>query len=129
MSPFSKPELAYLQSGRRLARLATVSPDGTPHITPVSDWTVDPDSGVIEIAGRWNLTATKKFHDAARTGRAAIVIDDVQEPWRPRAIEIRGRAEAVDGPAPVIRIHPERIISWGLDDDDPGARHAHQVGR
>jgi pyridoxamine 5'-phosphate oxidase family protein len=129
MSPFSKPELAYLQSGRRLARLATVSPDGTPHITPVSDWTVDPDSGVIEIAGRWNLTATKKFHDAARTGRAAIVIDDVQEPRRPRAVEIRGRAEAVDGPAPVICIHPERIISWGLDGDDPGARHADDAGR
>jgi pyridoxamine 5'-phosphate oxidase family protein len=129
MSPFSKPELAYLQSGRRLGRLATVGPDGTPHVTPVIGWTVDPDSGVIEIAGRWNFAATKKFRDAARTGRAAIVIDDVQEPWRPRAVEIRGRAETVDGPAPVIRIHPERIISWGLDSDDPGARHAHDAGR
>ena len=129
MSPFSKPELAYLQSGRRLGRLATVGPDGTPHVTPVIGWTVDPDSGVIEIAGRWNFAATKKFHDAARTGRAAIVIDDVQEPRRPRAVEIRGRAETVDGPAPVIRIHPERIISWGLDSDDPGARHAHDAGR
>ena len=129
MSPYSKPELTYLQGERRLGRLATVGPDGTPHVTPVSAWTVDPDSGVIEIAGRWNLTATKKFRDAARTGRAAIVIDDVLEPWRPRAVEIRGRAEAVDGTAPVIRIHPERIISWGLDDEDPGARYAHDASR
>ena len=50
-------------------------------------------------------------------------------PWRPRAMEIRGRAEAVAGPTPVIRIHPEQIISWGLDDDDPGARYAHDAGR
>ena len=129
MSPYSKPELSYLQGERRLGRLATVGPDGTPHVTPVGAWTVDPDSGVIEIAGRWNLTATKKFRDVARTGRVAIVIDDVTEPWRPRAVEIRGRAEAVDGPPPVIRITPKRIISWGLDDDDPGARHAHDAGR
>ena len=50
-------------------------------------------------------------------------------PWRPRAVEIRGRAEAVGGPASVIRIHPQRIISWGIDDGDPGARYAHDAGR
>jgi pyridoxamine 5'-phosphate oxidase family protein len=44
------------------------------------------------------------------------VIDDLASvnPWRPRAIEIRGRAEAISAPQAIIRIHPERIISWGL---------------
>jgi pyridoxamine 5'-phosphate oxidase family protein len=51
----------------------------------------------------------------ARTGRAAIVIDDVRPPWRPRGVEVRGRAEAIVEP-PMIRIHAERIVSWGLDD-------------
>ena len=54
----------------------------------------------------------------ARTAavRAAIVSDDLAstDPWHPRGIEIRGRAEAIALPTPLIRIHPERIVSWGL---------------
>jgi hypothetical protein len=26
-----------------------------------------------------------------------------------------GRAEALAGPRPLIRVHPERVRSWGLD--------------
>ena len=37
------------------------------------------------------------------------------DPWRPRGIEIRGRGEAIALPTPLIRIHPERIVTWGLD--------------
>ncbi len=36
------------------------------------------------------------------------------DPWRPRGVEVRGRAEAVEAPEPLIRIHPERIVPWGL---------------
>jgi pyridoxamine 5'-phosphate oxidase family protein len=44
------------------------------------------------------------------------VIDDLAstDPWRARGVEARGRAEAVAEPQPLIRIHPERIVSWGL---------------
>ena len=38
-----------------------------------------------------------------------------ESPWRPRGIEVRGRAEAIADPEPLIRIHPARIVSWGLD--------------
>lgn len=31
-----------------------------------------------------------------------------------RGIEIRGHAETSEAPTPVIRIHAERIVSWGL---------------
>jgi pyridoxamine 5'-phosphate oxidase family protein len=117
---FTEAELTYLRTERLLGRLATVGPDRTPHVTPVG-WRLGPGERVIEITGR-NFTATKKFRDVARTHRAAIVIDDVQPPWRPRGIEIRGRAEAIDHPEPFIRIHPERIVSWGLD-----AEQGHQA--
>ncbi len=128
MSAFSSAELAYLQGERRLARLATVGPDGTPHVTPVGIWTVDPESGVVEVTGQ-DFAATKKFRDVARTGRAAIVVDDVLPPWRPRGVEIRGHAEAVSDPKPAIRIHPQRIVGWGLQDPGagPGRRHARNV--
>ena len=46
-----------------------------------------------------------------------MVIDDLAstDPWRPRGIEVRGRAEAVNAPRALIRIHPRRIVSWGID--------------
>lgn len=60
--------------------------------------------------------------------RAALVIDDVQPPFRPRGIEIRGRAEVIDGSEPMIRIYPERIVAWGLDETDT-MRNARDVER
>jgi pyridoxamine 5'-phosphate oxidase family protein len=114
MSRFTEAELEYLTGERRLGRIATVGRDGTPHVVPVG-FSVDGDRDTIEIRGR-ALERTKKFHDAARSGRAAIVVDDLAstDPWRPRGIEVRGRAEAIDEPEPVIRIHAERVVSWGL---------------
>lgn len=122
MSVFTPSELDYLSGERRLARLATTGTDGIPHVTPVG-WALDADNEVVEVGGR-QLAATKKFRDVAATGRAALVVDDVLPPWQPRGVEVRGRAEAVDGPTPKIRIHPERIISWGLEDS---GRHARNV--
>ena len=114
-SVFTDAELAYLHGERRLGRVATVGADGTPHVVPVG-WTHNREHDTIDVSGR-ALEQTKKFRDVARSGRAAIVIDDLASttPWRPRAIEVRGRAEAIGGAQPVIRIHPARIVSWGLD--------------
>jgi pyridoxamine 5'-phosphate oxidase family protein len=71
------------------------------------------------LLGGRDMANTKKFRDVARSGRAALVVDDVRPPWRPRGIEVRGRAEAVvGGPQSLVRIYPERIVSsWGIDTD------------
>lgn len=123
MSVFSEAELRYLTGGRQLGRIATVGADGTPHVVPVG-WIHNAASDTIDISG-YELESSKKFRDVARSGRAAIVIDDLEsvDPWRPRGVEVRGRAEAIARPTPLIRIHPERIISWGLT----GARSARTV--
>jgi pyridoxamine 5'-phosphate oxidase family protein len=115
MSVFTEAELGYLTGGRRLGRIATIGADATPHVVPVG-WIYNAASETIDIGG-YELERSKKFRDVARSGRAAIVIDDLEstDPWRPRGIEIRGRAEAIALPTPLIRIHPERIVSWGLD--------------
>jgi pyridoxamine 5'-phosphate oxidase family protein len=125
MSVFTEAELRYLTGGRQLGRLATVGADGTPHVVPVG-WIYNAARDSIDVGGH-ELERSKKFRDVARSGRAAIVIDDLQstDPWRPRAIEVRGRAEAITLPTPLIRIHPERIISWGLEQ---GGRSARTVG-
>ncbi len=115
MSVFREAELAYLAGGRQLGRIATVGADGTPHVVPVA-WIYNAARDTIDVGGH-ELERTKKFRDVARRGRAAIVIDDLAstDPWHPRGIEVRGRGEAIALPTPLIRIHPERIVSWGLE--------------
>jgi pyridoxamine 5'-phosphate oxidase family protein len=131
MSVFTDNELAYLRS-QRLARLATVRPDGTPQIAPVG-FRYNADLDVIEIGGRY-LSQTKKFHNILQNPHVALVIDDVLPPWQPRGVEIRGTTQTLTtgGQAlfgatyPVddamIRITPVQIIGWGLDE---GAGWAH----
>jgi pyridoxamine 5'-phosphate oxidase family protein len=114
MRELTPGELEYLGE-RRLARVATTGRDGIPHVTPVGMWQYDAATGTIEVSGH-EFDSTKKFRDVASTHVAAIVIDDLAstDPWRPRGIEIRGRAEAERGSSPMIRIHPDRVLSWGL---------------
>ena len=114
MSVFTGAELQYLTGGHQLGRIATVGADGTPHVVPVG-WIYNAARDTIDVGGH-ELERSKKFRDVARTGRAAIVIDDLEstDPWRPRGIEVRGRAEAITMPTPLIQIYPERIVSWGL---------------
>jgi pyridoxamine 5'-phosphate oxidase family protein len=91
-------------------------------------WTHDPERDAIEIGGI-ALQGTEKYRDVQRTGRAAVVIDDLAsvDPWRPRGIEIRGCAEAIEVPRPMIRIHPERIVSWGIENPQTSRPHARNV--
>ena len=113
MSVFTSEELDYLLGERRLARLATVGPDGMPHLAPVG-WSYNEDLDTIDVGGH-SLERTKKYRDVERNGVAALVVDDVLPPWSPRGVEVRGRAEAVDEPR-LIRIRPSRIVSWGLQE-------------
>jgi pyridoxamine 5'-phosphate oxidase family protein len=127
MTVFTDKELAYLTGARRLARIATVGKDGSPHVVPVG-WSYNSADATIEIGGV-DLEQTKKFRDIRRNGRAAIVIDDIAsvDPWRVRGVEVRGRAEALSQPLPLIRIHPERVVSWGIESDAIGKRNARTV--
>ena len=88
--------------------------DGTPHVVPVA-FIYNAVRDTIDVGGS-ALERTKKFRDIERAGRAAIVVDDLAstDPWRPRGIEVRGRAEAITLPTALIRVHPERVVSWGL---------------
>jgi pyridoxamine 5'-phosphate oxidase family protein len=116
MPSFADKELDYLKSERRLGRIATVGPDGTPHVAPVG-WSYNADHDTIDVGGR-QFEKTKKYRDVLHTGKAAIVIDDLAsvDPWRPRGVEIRGHAQVLRDPAPMIRIFPDRVVSWGLSE-------------
>jgi pyridoxamine 5'-phosphate oxidase family protein len=119
---FTRAELDYL-AGQRLGRLATVDAKGRPQNNPVS-FRYNPDLGTIDIGGR-EMGRSRKFHNLAGNPHVAFVVDDIASfsPWRVRCVEVRGEAEALhDQPATTpgfspetIRIHPTRIISFGLE--------------
>ena len=131
MSVFTDKERDYL-AGQRLGRIATVGPDGQPHVVPTS-FRYNPEQDTIDVGGL-RMSQTKKLRDVQRTGRASIVVDDVLPPWQPRMIEIRGTAAVVPegGKAlnerfedTIVRIQPTRIISFGIDPGEaPNARPA-----
>jgi pyridoxamine 5'-phosphate oxidase family protein len=110
----SPAERVYLEA-QQLGRLATVDAQGRPHVAPVG-YTYNEATGTIDIGG-FNMSATAKFKHVRRSGTAAFVVDDVLPPWRPRGVEIRGRAEALDTAADaetgLIRLYPDRVHSWG----------------
>src|SRR4030095_8153185 len=125
MSAFTPPEIDYLTS-QGLARLATVGPDGQPHVGPVP-YTFTADEDPIDVGGV-DFGNTKKWRDAKANPRVTILLDDVlRDPRRARALEVRGRAEALASGGSAInprfpnfseeflRIRPTRIVSWGLE--------------
>jgi len=110
----SAAQRSYLEA-QPLGRLATVDGRGRPHVAPVG-FTYNEVTGTIDIAG-FNMSSTAKFRHIRANAMAAFVVDDVLPPWRPRGIEIKGRAEALDSAADaetgLIRIHPDRVHAWG----------------
>jgi pyridoxamine 5'-phosphate oxidase family protein len=131
MSVFTDAELAYLAE-QRLGRIATVGPDGQPHVVPTS-FRYNAEHDAIDVGGM-RMSQTKKFRDVQRTGRASIVIDDVLPPWQPRMIEVRGTASVVPAGGKafgeqfedtVVRIKPARIVAYGIVS---GERYARSVG-
>ena len=111
---FTEEERRYIRS-QPIGRIATVSAKGEPDVAPVS---FRIHEGMICIGGLDN-EATIKYRNVMATGRAAFVVDDLADTdqWEPRGLKIRGSADIITGPggAPEIRIHPEVVWSWGLN--------------
>jgi pyridoxamine 5'-phosphate oxidase family protein len=123
MTTLSPAVIAYLET-QLVGRLATAGADGRPHVVPVS-FRVNAELGTIDSGG-FHVATTKRFRDVQANPQAAIVIDDIVsvDPWTPRMVEIRGRAEALatGGAAlregfgePMIRIHAERVNVFGIE--------------
>lgn len=129
MSAFTEAEIEFLNS-ERLGRLATVGADGMPHVVPVGVF-YDPHDEALVIGanaefGETIMAASKKFRDAQRRPRVAVVVDVPG----PRVVEVRGHAEThLDGGEEIgrrlnapfrfnqawIHVRPRRIVSIGIN--------------
>ena len=122
---FTEAEVEYLNS-QPLARLATVTSSGQPQVRPTS-YHYNAETGTIDVGG-FRMRDTQKYRNVEAGSAVSIVVDEVisMDPWTVRGIEIRGSAETLTGQEPylkgfsgdIVRIHPKRILSWGLSSDD-----------
>jgi pyridoxamine 5'-phosphate oxidase family protein len=116
---FTEEEIAYLQT-QRLARIATVSPNGQPDVMPVG---YQFDGSYLYVGGM-NPVKTRKFRNVrAGNTKVALVIDDLVSvhPWTVRGLRIYGNADLVVrqegqfGPGHYLRITPTVSWSWNLE--------------
>ena len=115
---FTDEEAAYLES-QRLARIATVAPDGQPDVVPVG---FEFDGTFLYIGGMDPARTRKYLNVQAGSSKVALVVDDLvsTQPWTPRGLRIYGTAELVErqgqfGTAPYMRITPTISWSWNLE--------------
>lgn len=115
---FTQKEIEYLNT-QRLARLATVAPDGQPDIVPVG---YEFDGASFFIGGR-DVNKTRKVKNVrAGQQKVALVVDTLEsvDPWQPRGIRVYGSADLVEregrvGHGTYLQISPEVSWSWNVE--------------
>jgi pyridoxamine 5'-phosphate oxidase family protein len=131
MSNFTEAEIEYLRSAK-LARIATVGPDGQPHMVPVT-FHYNADEDAIDVGGI-NFGDDKKWRDAQQNSKVTFLLDE-SAGGTAKAIEVRGEAELHETGGESInpkfpnfapeffRIRAARIVSWGVEDQGEDGRN------
>ncbi|HZD80926.1 MAG TPA: PPOX class F420-dependent oxidoreductase [Actinomycetota bacterium] len=124
--------VAELLRGRNFAHLATLMPDGSPHVAPV--W-VDLEDGLIRVN---TVEGRVKTRNLRRDPRVALSVDDHEDPYRMASIRgevvevtIEGADEHIDALAGkylgvdrypnrrrgerrvIVKIRPDRVATMG----------------
>lgn len=127
----------FLQQCARV-QLATINPDGTPHVVPMSYVMID---GRLTV---WTDPGSRKVANLRRDGRVTCLVEDGVHFAEFRAVQFGGRGVVSDDPETSLRvglalfersngdlddtmratvaelaptrvavtIHPERVVSW-----------------
>ncbi len=127
---FTEQEAKYMRS-QRLARIATVSPDGQPDVAVVG-FRFDGENFIV---GGRDIRKTLKYKNVtAGNARVALVIDDLESvsPWLVRGVKVHGTAEIEERtPEPgsysgsfYMVITPEVHWSWGIESGEPDSKRS-----
>jgi PPOX class probable F420-dependent enzyme len=103
---------AYLARPNMIARMATVSPSGQPHVVPV--WYLWDGSQL------WvhSFTSTRKIEHLRHNPRCAITVDGENSIDGMMGVLIKGRAEIISGPPEYIREQGEKIYRRYLNEQE-----------
>ncbi|MFG2644969.1 PPOX class F420-dependent oxidoreductase [Streptomyces sp. NPDC048370] len=86
---------AFVSTGTRTGKLATVRDDGSPHVVPI--WFVLDGDDIVFNTGK----DTVKGRNLARDARVAVCVDDDRPPFA--YVSLRGRAELSEDPVELRR--------------------------
>ena len=139
--PLISPETRVKLEAARVARLATLDAERSPHLVPIC-FVCDGSlfySAIDRKPKRVAANSLTRLKNIAQTPRVALLVDQYDEDWtRLWYVLVRGEAELISdlaereraiqllrakypqydadmlaGDAPVLRITPGRITSWG----------------
>jgi PPOX class probable F420-dependent enzyme len=85
---------AFLAAGRKV-QLATINPDGTPHLVTMYYVLT---GGQITF---WTYRASQKARNLARDPRVTCLVETGEEYFDLRGVQVRGRVRVVEDPAGV----------------------------
>jgi len=123
VSVFTEKELAKLRESK-LARIATVGPDGQPHVVPLT-YTLNEAENAVDVGGI-GFGSSKKWRDAQRNQKVTFLLDE-SSGGEAYGIELRCTAELHETGGEKInprfpgfdpqflRLRPHRIVSWGVE--------------
>lgn len=111
---------AYLKT-QRLARIATVSKQNQPNVSPVAFEFDDTFFWIGSHSQDIFFRSYKYLNVKKGNPLVCIVIDDLESitPWKPRGVQINGVAEVTEhkgmfGDGLNLKITPKSVHSWGL---------------
>ena len=100
------PEIAALLESAHKVQLATINPDGTPHLVTMF---------YVLVGGRiafWTYRTSQKARNLARDPRLACLVEDGEDYFELRGVQLTGTARSVEDQAGVLDIG--RRIAGGL---------------
>ncbi|GAB1646694.1 pyridoxamine 5'-phosphate oxidase family protein [Krasilnikovia sp. MM14-A1259] len=102
-------ETAAMLAGARKMQLATINPDGTPHLVTMFYGLQD---GQVAF---WTYRASRKARNLARDPRVTCLVEDGEDYFELRGVQVTGTVRRIDDPAGVAEIG--RLVAARL----PGA--------
>ena len=102
----TEAEIAALLAAARKVQLATINPDGTPHLVTMFYALID---GQITF---WTYRTSQKARNLARDPRLACLVEDGEDYFELRGVQVTGTVRRIEDQAGVLAIG--RRIAGGL---------------
>ncbi|MBO3746422.1 pyridoxamine 5'-phosphate oxidase family protein [Streptosporangiaceae bacterium NEAU-GS5] len=113
----------FLREARKL-QLATINPDGTPHLVTMFYGLTD---GLISF---WTYGKAQKTRNIIRDPRVTCLIEAGDDYFELRGAMVYGKARLVDDPAEILRIGTGITLRMtGLEDPEPMRQYVEQTAR
>jgi PPOX class probable F420-dependent enzyme len=113
----------FLRDAPKL-QLATINPDGTPHLVTMFYGLTD---GLISL---WTYGKAQKTRNIARDPRVTCLIEAGDDYFELRGVMIYGKARLIDDPAEILRIGTAITLRMaGMDDPEPLREYVEHTAR